>query len=88
MEATEGRDVLLFSTPDNPGGSRVRMTVWASFDGGDTWPMKRLVYGGLSAYSSITAGKDGNVYLLFERGQEKLYESVAVACFNLEWLAE
>ncbi|MFC1716069.1 exo-alpha-sialidase [Candidatus Poribacteria bacterium] len=88
LETTEGKDVLLFSTPDNPGGSRVRMTVWASFDGGDTWPMKRLVYAGLSAYSSITAGKDGNIHLLFERGEEKLYESVAVACFNLEWLAE
>jgi len=87
-EATDGKDVLLFSTPDNPGGSRIRMTVWASFDGGDTWPVKRLVYEGLSAYSSITAGKDGKVYLLFERGEEKLYEKMAVACFNLEWLAE
>jgi len=88
LQATGGKDVLLFSTPDNPGGSRVRMTVWASFDSGDTWPMKRLVYEGLSAYSSLTAGKDGKIYLLFERGKEKLYESVAVACFNLEWLTE
>ena len=50
--------------------------------------MKRLVYEGLSAYSSITAGKDGKIYLLFERGEEKLYETVAVAIFNLEWLAQ
>ncbi len=88
LEATGGKDVLLFSTPDDPGGSRVRMTVWASFDGGKTWPMKRLVYESFSAYSSITAGKDGKAYLLFERGTEKLYETLAVACFNLEWLAE
>ena len=40
------QDVLLFSTPDNPGGSRVRMTVWASFDGAQTWPVKQLVYDG------------------------------------------
>jgi sialidase-1 len=64
------------------------MTVWASFDGGNTWPMKRLVYESHSAYSSLAAGRDGKIYLLFERGKEKLYESVAVACFNLEWLAE
>ena len=86
LERTDGKDVLLFSTPDNPGGSRIGMTVWASFDGGETWPVKRLVYEGLSAYSSLGAGSDGVVYLLFERGKEKLYESIAVARFNLAWL--
>ena len=86
LEATGGKDVLLFSTPDDPGGSRVRMTVWASFDRGVTWPVKRLVYESFSAYSSLAAGKDGNIYLLFERGDTKLYEKVAVARFNLEWL--
>ena len=88
LEATGGKDVLLFSTPDNPGGTRIRMTVWASFDGAKTWPIKRLVYEGPSAYSSITAGKDGSIYLLFEKGIDKLYETLAVACFNLEWLTE
>ena len=88
LEATGGRDVLLFSTPDNPGGSRVRMTVWASFDRGKTWPVKRLIHEGLSAYSSLTAGGDGTIYLLFERGEEKLYDRTAVAVFDLDWLAE
>jgi hypothetical protein len=46
------------------------------------------VYEGHSAYSSLAAGQDGNIYLLFERGKKKLYESVAVARFNLEWLAK
>ena len=88
LDATGGKDVLLFSTPDNPGASRVRMSVWASFDRGKTWPVKRLVYEGPSAYSSLAAGRDGGIYLLFERGKQKLYESIAVARFNLEWLAE
>ncbi|NIA13409.1 MAG: exo-alpha-sialidase [Nitrospiraceae bacterium] len=87
-EAVGGKDVLLFSTPDDPGGYRVRMTVWASFDGGLTWPVKRLVYEGPSAYSSLAAGADGTIYLLFERGEKKLYERVAVARFNLAWLCE
>jgi sialidase-1 len=86
LECTEGKDVLLFSTPDNPGRSRVKMTVWASFDRAASWPVKRLVYEGPSAYSSLAAGRDGNVYLLFERGRKKLYESIAAARFNLEWL--
>jgi len=88
LECTGGKDVLLFSTPDDPGGSRVRMTVWASFDRDETWPVKRLVYEGPSAYSSLAAGPDGMIYLLFERGKEKLYEGVAVARFNLAWLTE
>ena len=88
LEATGGKDVLLFSTPDDPGGSRVRMTVWASFDRGETWPVKRLVYKGPSAYSSLAAAPDGTIYLLFERGKNKLYETVAVARFNLAWLTE
>ena len=86
LEASDGHDILLFSTPDNPGKTRVRMTVWASFDGGRTWPVKRLIYEGPSAYSSLSAGKDGTIYLLFERGTKKLYETVALARFNLAWL--
>ena len=86
LEVTGGKDVLLFSTPDDPGGNRIRMTVWASFDRGQSWPVKRLIYESHSAYSSLAAAPDGNVYLLFERGKKKLYESVAVAKFNLAWL--
>jgi sialidase-1 len=62
------------------------MTARASFDGARTWPVKRLVYAGPSAYSSLAAGRDGTIFLLFERGSSKLYETVAVARFNLPWL--
>jgi sialidase-1 len=88
LECTGGKDVLVFSTPDNPGKTRIRMTVWASFDRGRTWPVKRLVYRGPSAYSSLAADKDGNIYLLFEKGVKKLYETVAVTKFDLAWLTE
>lgn len=83
-----GRDILLFSTPDSPGGDRVKMTVWASFDGATTWPIKRLVHGGPSAYSSLAADNDGTAYLLFENGEKDPYERVSVATFNLDWLAD
>ena len=59
-----------------------------STDGGKTWPVKRMVWKGPSAYPSLSAGKDGTVYLLFERGRKKLYESIAVARFTLDWLAD
>ena len=86
--ATGGKDVLLFSTPDNPGGHRVKMTVWASFDGAKTWPIKRLVHAGPSAYSSLAADKRGTIYLLFENGEKDRYERISLARFNLEWLTE
>ena len=89
-EATGGRDVLLFSTIDNPGAGdkncRVRMTVWGSFDQTKTWPVKRLVWPGPSAYSSLAADRKGNIYLLFERGKKHRYESVAFTRFELNWV--
>ena len=88
LECTEGKDVLLFTTPDNKGGLRVKMTVWASFDRGETWPLKRLIYEGPSAYSSLAAGKDGMVYLLFEGGEKERYENISVVRFNMDWLTE
>ena len=88
IEWDEGNDILLYSAPDSKGGPRVRMTVWASFDGAKTWPVKRLVYEGPSSYSSLAADKDGTIYLLFERGKKKFYEGISIARFNLEWLTE
>ena len=80
----KGRDILLYSNCDSPGGRR-RGTVWASFDGGKTWPLKRLVQEGGFAYSSLSAGRpktksEGWIYLNFESGGSK------VARFNLSWL--
>jgi sialidase-1 len=91
-DATDGKDVLVFSTPDNPGGTRVRMTVWASFDGAVTWSVKRLIHGGPSAYSSLAADKQGTVHLLFERGRSANprcdvdHHRITLARFNLPWM--
>jgi sialidase-1 len=88
LEATGGKDVLLFCTPDDPGGARVRMTVWASFDGAKTWPVKRLVSEYFSAYSSITADRSGNIFLLFEGGETELHDGMSVARFDLDWVMD
>ena len=83
-----GKDVLLYSSPDWAGGWRYQMTVWASFNGSATWPVKRLVDGYLSAYSSLAVDPDGIIYLLYEGGEQKLYDETSVAVFNLAWLLE
>ncbi|MFW6171887.1 MAG: sialidase family protein [Planctomycetota bacterium] len=86
----KGQDVLVFSNIDTDRAKRERGTVWASFDGAQTWPIKRLVYDGPSAYSSLTAGRPGTpsegwIYLHFEGGSGG---GSNVARFNLSWLLE
>jgi len=96
-----GHDILLFSNIDVPADQkdedvpfelrtsrRFNGTVWASFDGGKTWPVKRVVDEGSFAYSSLTAGRKGTpsegwIYLLYESdGGAKM------ARFNLPWVTE
>jgi sialidase-1 len=80
----QGENILVYSNCDSPEGRR-QGTLWTSFDGGKTWPVKRLVYENAFAYSSLAAGRpgtasEGKIYLHFESGGSK------VARFNLSWL--
>ncbi len=82
----KGHDILIFSNIESPKG-RTHGTVWASFDGGRTWPVKRLVTEDRFAYSSLDAGRpstssEGWIYLLFEDQDE----GGQIARFNLSWL--
>jgi sialidase-1 len=63
------------------------MTVRISYNGGDTWPVARLVHEGPSAYSSLAVLKDGTIGLLYERGRTSAYEEITFARFPLLWLA-
>ncbi|MDP6546882.1 MAG: exo-alpha-sialidase [Phycisphaerae bacterium] len=83
----KGRDILLYSNCDSPA-RRNHGTVWASFDGGKTWPLKRLVRKGSFEYSSLAAGRPGTpsegwIYMHFEGLVPK---DSHVARFNLSWL--
>ena len=91
-------DVLIYSNADQPEHTRHRMGLWASFDGGATWPIKRLVDEDTAAYSSLAVGRPGTpsagwIYLLFERWQDRKGtigpDSAArlVRC-NLAWILE
>jgi sialidase-1 len=80
----QGRDILIFSNIESQRG-RHHGTVWASFDGGKTWPLKRLVTERSFAYSSLDAGRPGTpsegwIYLLYEGDGGEMTR------FNLSWL--
>jgi sialidase-1 len=86
----KGEDILIFSNIDTPRPVRERATVWASFDGGKTWPVKRLVDAEAGGYSSLAAGRpgtpsEGSIYLLYEEGPGKAGK---IARFNLSWLLD
>ena len=85
--AVKGRDILVYSNCDSPGGRRLG-TVWASFDGGKTWPLKRLVFEGGHGYSSITSGRPGTVTegLIFHHFEGGPKGGGTVARFNLAWI--
>ena len=82
------RDILLFSNLDTDASHRERVTVWASFDGGKTWPLKRLVDAGRSGYSSLTVGRrdtptEGWIYLHYEHDP---FKGSHLVRFNLVWV--
>ncbi len=81
------RDILVFSNVESDKG-RERGTLWASFDGGETWPLKRLIEPGSFAYSSLAAGRPGTpsegwIYLLYEHGKKGVLKR-----FTLDWLLQ
>ena len=80
-------DILVYSNLDTDQATRERVTIWVSFDGGATWPVKRLAHEGPSAYSSLATGRPGTpsegwIYLHYENGGDG---GSTVARFNLTW---
>ncbi len=87
------KDIILYTNCDSPTNERKDLTVWASFDGAKTWPIKRQIHHGPSAYSSICIGRkdtasEGWIYVLFEGGTKHRHEGGYVARFNLSWLLQ
>ncbi len=78
-----GQDLWLFSNPAN-SGERVQGTVRVSFDGGETWPIAKLVEPGEFAYSCMSLLPDGQIGLLYEG--RNIHQRFLK--FPLEWLLE
>ena len=79
---SKGQKLLLFSNP-NSQERREKMTIRISFDNGVTWPMKREIRSGKSAYSDLVQQANGAIGLLYEHGNNG---GIHYAHFNYEWL--
>ena len=92
--------VLLHSNPyttDTEKQARENVSVSASFDDGQTWPVRRLLKPGPSAYSDLAVLPDGTILCFYESGdpisvvkrkRNWAYSSLKVARFNLSWLMD
>lgn len=89
---------ILFSNPDSEHLGRIikikrlNLTIKVSYDECKTWSKKKVLEEGLSAYSSLAIGKDGNIYCLYERGgNKKRYgpnQHICFAKFSIDWLED
>jgi sialidase-1 len=72
------KNVILFSNPASTD-SRVNMTLRASYDEGQTWPVSKTLHAGPSAYSDLAVLANGSIACLYEAGQSHAYESIVFA---------
>ena len=75
--------VVAFSNPASANG-RVRLTVRASFDDGQTWPKSKLLFDGPGGYSDLAALPDGRIGCLWEGGESNIAESIVFTTLAVE----
>jgi sialidase-1 len=81
---TERKPCVLFSNPAST--KREAMTLAVSYDECQSWPVRRLINAGPSAYSSLGVTPQGTILCFYERGDQGPYEKMTVARFNLAWI--
>ena len=79
-----GRSRILFANPAH-AFARTNMTVRLSYDEGATWPVAKVIDAGPSAYSDLVVQADGDIGLLYERGNAG---GIFYAAFSLAWLTD
>lgn len=65
---------------------RNNVSVLLSTDEGATWPIRKTIFPGSSAYSSITVLPDGTLGIYYENGENSIYQMYFVR-FSLNWLS-
>ena len=85
--SVDGKSLLVFSNPAD-SKKRQNMMVSVSKDNGKTWPVKKVIYEGPSAYSCLTILPNGKIGLLYENGKESPYEKISFVSLDVNWFLE
>ena len=64
---------------------RMNLTIRVSYDEGQTWTEGKTIYGGGTAYSSLTILKNGDIGVFFEKDD---YKENTFVSFSLKWLTD
>ncbi len=67
--------------------NRTNVSVLISYDEGNTWPVRKTIYSGSSAYSSLCVLPDGTIGIYYEVGEYEIYQMYFVR-FSLDWLTD
>lgn len=84
-EKKEGKNRILYSKAEDPGGSRKNLVVRISYDEGKTWEIKKTVDEGTVQYSDLAVLPDKTILCLYETGKGG---PLFIARLNLEWLTD
>jgi sialidase-1 len=81
---TSHQSVIIFANPAHRSARR-NLTIRASYDNGETWPVSKVIDSGPSSYSDLVEQADGEIGILYERGNDG---GIYFGSFSLEWLTD
>jgi sialidase-1 len=102
-EPAQKRNRIVFANPDSRPASgafskefnmkaRDDLRIRLSYDEGKTWPVSKLLQEGATGYSDIAAGRDGQLYIVYEHvvddGTPERKRNLTFARFSLDWLTD
>ena len=73
-------NIVLFANAASK--TRDHMTLKFSSDGANSWEKSFVLYKGPSAYSDLAYNQDGDVCILYERGDSSPYESIVLERYS------
>jgi len=85
------KPAILFVNPDSRNiekHPRQNLTAKLSYDGGNTWPVQKILNSGASGYSDLAVGPDGTIYCLYETNTvgKGFNYSLVLKKINSNWL--
>lgn len=75
---------LLFAIAADPQLRR-NLTIFMSYDEGNSWPVQKVLNAGDAAYAALALLQDGSIACVYENGEYEHYQ-IYFARFSLQWL--